>query len=76
MNPIQLGNWVLILLGVCMVVGGPYLIFRTVQGELQARKSQIPPQWINSGINLLIGAALGFAGVLFIVNNLRGNPLA
>ena len=76
MNPIQLGNWVLILLGIVMVGGGPLLIYRTVAAELQAKKAGIALQWINSGINLVIGLALLFAGVLFIVNNLRGNPLA
>jgi hypothetical protein len=77
MHPIQLGNWILIVFGVCMVAGGPYLIYRTVATEIQLVKANpgTKPQWINSGINLIIGAALLFAGVLFVLNNLRGNPL-
>jgi hypothetical protein len=78
MHPIELGNWVLIALGVCMALGGPWLLYRTIRSEIDARKAQpgVQPQWINSGINVLIALALLFAGVLFVTNNLRGNPLA
>jgi hypothetical protein len=77
MHPIQLGNWILILLGVLMVLGGPWLAYRTVMTELAIlrQKPGSQPQWFNSGINLVIGIVLFLAGILFVVNNLRGNPL-
>lgn len=79
MHPIQTGNWVLIGLGIVMTLGGPWLLYRTVRYELLVKTvtpGNATSQKVNAAINLLIGAALLFAGVLFIINNLRGNPLA
>lgn len=76
-GPMEWGNWVLILIGFGLIAGGPWIIYRTVETVKKARredpKASIQP--FNNGFNLLIGALFFCAGILFVVNNLRGNPL-
>ena len=78
MGPIETGNIVLIGLGALLVLSGPYIIYRTVTGELARRRSDPSAKVhvVSSGLNFLIAAIFFVAGILFIVNNLRGNPLA
>ena len=75
--PSQFGNIVMMCLGVALVVSGPVIVYRTIKGIVEKRK--IDPKsdmhLISNGINLLIAVLFGIAGVLFIINNLRGNPL-
>lgn len=78
MHPIQSGNFVLIGLGVLLILSGPYIIYKTVMGVLRRKNegSKAPIQWFNDGLNLLVAVLFFIAGILFVVNNLRGNPLA
>jgi uncharacterized membrane protein YidH (DUF202 family) len=76
--PLETGNFVLILLGILLVCLGPYIVFRTVKDirARQARKESIAlQQWGSHALNFLIAALFLFAGTLFVINNLRGNPL-
>jgi di/tricarboxylate transporter len=77
MHPIQAGNIVLIFIGVLLVVSGPYIVYRTVVGVLQRRKEdpKASLHLASNGLNFLIAVLFFLAGILFIVNNLRGNPL-
>jgi len=74
---IELGNIVLILLGIVLLVSGPYIGFRTVTGVLQRRREDPKAglHLFSNGINILIAVLFLLAGVLFIWNNLKGNPL-
>lgn len=76
MQNIQLANLMMILLGIVMTISGPWIAVRTVQWEKNRRAENpaIRPDWFNSGFNLVIGVLLLLAGILFVVNNLRGNP--
>lgn len=76
--PVQFANVVLAILGVVLLVSGPYICYRTVIGVKKARQADPKASLhvFNNGINLIIGVCFFFAGILFIVNNLRGNPLA
>lgn len=78
MGKIELGNVVLILLGIVLLGSGPYIGYRTVAGVLERKKTDptAKTHWFSNGINILIAVLFFFAGILFIVNNLRGNPLA
>lgn len=78
MGKIELGNIVLILLGLVLLGSGPYIGYRTVTGVLQRRREDPTAKvhWFSNGINILIAVLFFLAGILFIVNNLRGNPLA
>ena len=78
MKPIETGNIVLIILGALLVLSGPFIIYRTIMGIRQRRKAdpQASLQLFSNGLNLLIAVLFFLAGILFIVNNLRGNPLA
>jgi hypothetical protein len=75
---IELGNVVLIVLGLVLLLSGPYIGYRTVAGVLERRKTDPSAKLhlFSNGINILIAVLFFFAGILFIVNNLRGNPLA
>ena len=74
---VQFGNVVMIVVGILLTASGPYIGFRTVRGVLDRRrvdpKSEIHP--ISNGLNLLIAVLFFLAGILFVLNNLRGNPL-
>lgn len=77
-HPIQTGNILLILVGVALVLSGPYITYRTVLG---LKKKQPDPgkaayHAFSNALNFLIAVLFFVAGILFIVNNLRGNPLA
>ena len=76
--PITTGNVALIILGIILVLSGPYIIYRTVKGILDARKldPNAPVHFFSNGINLLIAVVFFVAGILFIRNNLAGNPLS
>jgi uncharacterized membrane protein YfcA len=78
MHPIELGNIVLILVGAALVVGALVMLYRTVKGLLHPKpKAERTQFWLPSELlNILIGVVFLIAGVLFIVNNLKGNPLA
>ena len=77
--PLELGNYILILVGIALILSGPYFSYRTV---LDIKKRQAggggikPMQWGSFALNFLIAIAFFFAGILFVVNNLRGNPMA
>jgi hypothetical protein len=77
-HPIELANILLMLLGAILVVSGPVIVYRTVKGMREIRKvdAQGDVHWWSNGINLVIALVFFAAGILFIVNNLRGNPLA
>ena len=77
-HPIELANILLILLGVVLVVSGPVIVYRTIRGMREIRKqdAQGDLHWWSNGINLVIALVFFAAGILFVVNNLRGNPLA
>jgi uncharacterized membrane protein YidH (DUF202 family) len=78
LGPIQTGNIILILLGVLLVFSGPFITYRTVKGFIAKRKDDPKgdAQWFSNGLNLVIAILFFLAGILFIVNNLKGNPLA
>ncbi|MBI4405381.1 MAG: hypothetical protein HY537_14550 [Deltaproteobacteria bacterium] len=78
MHPLETGNIILIILGAVLVLSGPYIIYRTIKGILDRRKAdpQARIQLFNSALNFLIAVFFFIAGILFIINNLRGNPLA
>lgn len=76
-GPMEWGNWALIVIGMALVVGGPWIVYRTLATVRKTRredpKASIQP--FNNGFNILIGILFFCSGILFIVNNLRGNPL-
>lgn len=76
--PLELGNYVLILVGVALVFSGPYITYRTIKGVRDRRKADPTAklQVFSNGLNFVIAIVFSMAGVLFIINNLRGNPLA
>lgn len=78
MKALETGNYVLIVLGAVLIASGPVIIYKTITGVLKRRKedptASIHP--ISNGLNFLIAILFFLAGILFIVNNLRGNPLA
>jgi len=78
MHPIETGNIVLIVMGALLVLSGPVIVYRTVRGVLMKRREDpnAKLQLFSNGINVLIAVVFFFAGILFIINNLRGNPLA
>jgi hypothetical protein len=78
MRPIETGNIILIIVGAGLVLSGPYIVYRTVFGVLERRKTDPKANLhlVSNGINFLIAVLFFMAGILFIVNNLRGNPLA
>ena len=74
MHPIEAGNIVLILLGVALIVSGIVIVYRTVRGMVRTVPKDLK-EWGSHLINLVIAVVFVVAGALFIVNNLRGNPL-
>ena len=80
------GNIALILLGLVLLVSGPYIIYRTIQtvvrsyrewfeGKLFDRVRRVVGALLSHGLNLIIGILFFLAGILFIWNNLRGGAL-
>jgi hypothetical protein len=76
-NPIEFGNILLILMGILLVWSGPYISYRTVKGMIESRKKDPKANLhiFNNGLNFIIAVLFSMAGVLFIINNLKGNPL-
>ena len=76
--PIETGNIILILIGVVLVISGPLIIYKTVKGVMARRQAdpQAKLHGISNGLNFVIAILFFIAGILFIVNNLRGNPLS
>ncbi len=76
--PMETGNFLMILVGVALVLSGPLIIYRTVTGILARRK--VDPKaklyGVSNGLNFIIAFLFFVAGILFILNNLRGNPLS
>jgi H+/Cl- antiporter ClcA len=77
MHPIETGNIVLIVVGLVMIISGPWIIYNVVTGLVRVRRTdpQAEVQKVNMGTNLVIAVILFFAGILFVKNNLSGNPL-
>jgi hypothetical protein len=75
MHPIETGNIVMMILGALLVGSGPVIIYRTVRGWIKNRSQIDAKVLLSDGLNLLIAVVFFVAGILFIVNNLRGNPL-
>jgi len=76
-GPMEWGNWALIVIGIALIIGGPWIVFKTVSGIKKIRREdpQASIQPFNNGFNILIGVLFFGAGILFVLNNLRGNPL-
>lgn len=76
--PLETGNYVLIAVGFGLVVSGPYIIYRTIKSwnRSKADPSSKLKKVLSDGLNFIIAIVFSLAGVLFILNNLRGNPLA
>ena len=77
-GPIEIGNIILILIGILLVGSGPYITYRTVRGMISKRKldPSASLHLFSNGLNFLIAFLFFVAGILFITNNLRGNPLS
>ncbi len=78
MKPIESGNIILILVGILLVLSGPVIIYRTIVG-VKARRKEDPKAELHifsNGLNFVIAVLFFIAGILFVVNNLRGNPLS
>lgn len=78
MGPIETANIVMMILGVVLIGSSPVIVYRTVRGEKMRLRDnpEVKIQWFNSGLNIVIAVVFLVAGVFFIINNLRGNPLA
>ena len=76
--PIEAGNIALIIVGIILVLSGPFIIYKTVVGVMNRRKKDPNAKLhvISNGLNFLIAVLFFIAGLLFIINNMRGNPLA
>lgn len=76
-GPMEWGNWALILVGIGLIISGPIIVYRTLQAikKIRTENPETSIQPFNNGFNLLIGVVFFFAGILFVINNLRGNPL-
>jgi len=77
-HPIELANIILILVGVALIISGPVIVYRTLRGMIEARKldKNADVHWVSNGVNLVIAVVFFLAGILFVLNNLKGNPLA
>lgn len=77
MHPMETANYVLILIGLVLIVSGPVITYKTIQGIKKIRSedptASIHP--ISNGLNFVIAVLFFIAGILFVVNNLKGNPL-
>ena len=78
MHPIEIENIFLIIVGIGLIVSGPIIIYRTVTGVLKKRKldPKASLQVFSNGLNFLIAILFFVAGILFVLNNLRGNQLS
>ena len=78
MHPIEIENIFLIVVGIGLIVSGPIIIYRTVTGVLKKRKQdpKASLQVFSNGLNFLIAILFFVAGILFVLNNLRGNQLS
>lgn len=77
MHSIETANVLLCLLGITLTISGPYILYRTVIG-VRARRLEDPKaglQIFSNFLNLIIAVLFLMGGILFIVNNLKGNPL-
>ena len=76
--PIETANIVLILVGVALLISGPLIIYKTIMGVVARRRTDPAAKLhgVSNGLNFLIAILFFIAGILFIVNNLRGNPLS
>ena len=77
MASFQIGNLVLIAMGVALIGSGPVIIFRTATGVIHRRKAdpKASLQILSNLVNVAIAITASVVGVLFVVNNLRGSPL-
>ncbi len=77
-GPIETGNIVLIIVGALLILSGPYIVYRTITGVMERRRADPKASLhvFSNGLNFLIAVLFFVAGILFIINNLRGNPLA
>ncbi len=77
-HPIELANVLLMLAGVLLFVSGPVIGYRTATGMIKIRRTDAKASlhWGSNLINFLIAGFFFVTGVCFVVNNLRGNPLA
>lgn len=76
-HPIETANIVLIVVGVLLVLSGPYITYRTLIGMKQrSAEPSTTYQHFSNGLNFVIAVLFFGAGILFVVNNLRGNPLS
>ena len=77
-HPIELGNILLILTGIVLFVSGPIVAYRTAVGMVRIHREdpKASLHWGSNLINFLIAALFLVGGVFFVINNLRGNPLA
>lgn len=79
---LQIGNYLLIALGTLLAVSGPWLLVRTLRSFFAAAPPSLPHggagqfDILTRLVNIIIALLFLGAGVLFILNNLRGNPLA
>lgn len=75
--PIEPANIALIVVGIGLVISGPVIVYRTLRGMIQIRRLDAhgDVHWFSNSINLLIAVVFFLAGILFVLNNLRGNPL-
>lgn len=77
--PLDTANYVLILLGIVLIGSGPYIAYRTLK-DIGAKKRSGEKLTLQQGgshaLNFVIAVLFLFAGILFVVNNLKGNPLA
>jgi len=78
MTSIQTANIVLILIGIILFFSGPYILYRTIFGLVQRRREdpKASLQIFSNLLNVIIAVLFFVAGILFVINNLRGNPLA
>ncbi len=76
--PIETPNVILIILGIALIISAPIILYFTISGVVKRRK--IDPKAklhvISNGFNIIIAVLFLGAGILFIINNLRGNPLS
>lgn len=77
-HPIELGNILLILMGIVLFVSGPIVAYRTAAGMIRIHREDPTAglHWGSNLINFLIAGLFFVGGIFFVINNLRGNPLS
>lgn len=77
-HPIELANILLMIAGVALFISGPVIGYRTTTGMIRIRKEdpKASLHWGSNIVNFLIAGFFFVTGICFVVNNLRGNPLA